>query len=142
MDEVKVVATVTKNGDVEELSLTVAQSEEAHVIEASVSGRISRYEATSLFHALLELRRDLEREGRKLLCAGAQIDVWPSGMSMSMGGGRMAYRTRLGKQSTREDQLDIFSAVSPEEVVSVQEQVAYHNRWAAHFRDILTAKGS
>ena len=45
------------------------------------------FSGADLFDALIALRRRLEDLGCRLLCAGARRDVYPSGMSRTMGGG-------------------------------------------------------
>ena len=79
------------------------------------------------FDALLEARRHLESQGILVCLEGAREDVWPSGMSRSMGAGRKAYRMTLGKQALKSDLVDIFAeAKTP---ASIAEQDAYRHAW-------------
>src|SRR5215469_4207623 len=87
------------------------------------------FRARDLFEALIMLRRHLESSGQKILCAGARFDVFPSGMSRSMGGGRKAYVTRLGLPGQLNDIVDILSPAPPESVGSIEEQADFHQRW-------------
>jgi hypothetical protein len=64
-----------------------------------------------LFEALADLRQSLEEQGIRLFCNGARTDVWPSGMSRSMSGGRKAYVLRLGTHAR--DLVDIFDGAEP-----------------------------
>jgi len=68
---------------------------------AEIGGR--KFKGSDLFEAVIELRKSLEHCGVQLLCAGARHDVFPSGMSRGMGGGRYAYSTRIGQPARRED---------------------------------------
>jgi hypothetical protein len=84
-------------------------------------GERLRVEAGDLFDALLELRRRLEADGRMLVCQGALPDVWPSGMSSQMSGGRIAYR--LGGDGRGLERVDVFDPADPDEVVCVADQL-------------------
>lgn len=75
-----------------------------------------------LFYALREVRQQLEHNGLLLLCNGARLDVWPSGMSGQMSGGRAAYVRRRGAGSTADDLVDIFDPASPASVATVDAQ--------------------
>ena len=88
-----------------------------------------RFDAGDLFEAMTDLRRVLERTGAQLLCAGARVDVYPSGMCRDMGGGRQAYATQIGKPARMEDLVDIFAYAEPESVGTVQQQVEFHAEW-------------
>jgi hypothetical protein len=79
-------------------------------------------EGIDLFAAFLELRRKLESNGVLVCCAGALPNVWPSGMSISMSGGRLAYRLYPDRRSTTDDLVDIFDPADCRHVVSVGEQ--------------------
>jgi len=89
------------------------------------------FEADDLFNALVDLREKLDRSGIKLLCNGARKDVYPSGMSRSMGGGRKAYVIRKGHPARMASLLDIFDPADIDSVVSVCEQQAFHEEWFA-----------
>ena len=92
------------------------------------------FSGDDLFETLTELRRELETIDAKLLCAGARADVFPSGMSRGMGGGKKAYITRLGHQAVRTDLVDIFDDAEPDAVGTVEEQRAFHQQWVQSLR--------
>lgn len=94
-----------------------------------------RFVGDDLFGALIALRQDLEQRGGKLLCAGARRDVYPSGMSRSMGGARQAYFIKLGEPATV--LVDIFDRADASDVGTIDEQSAYKARWAASLREKL-----
>jgi hypothetical protein len=79
-------------------------------------------EEDDLFECLTVIRRELERQGRRPCCRGAQADVYPSGMARQMGGGRTAYQHRTGRRPGRADLVDIFDEAECADVVSVDEQ--------------------
>lgn len=88
---------------------------------------VVRYEGEDLFECLVGLRLALEEIGAKILCAGARRDVYPSGMSRQMAGGRIAYKLRIAEPGT--DRVDIFEAVGCDDVATVEEQREYYKTW-------------
>jgi len=66
-----------------------------------------------LFEALITLRCALEEAGAQLLCQGARPEVFPTGMSRDMGGGRKAYVTGIGVSPSRPDFVDILDYAEP-----------------------------
>lgn len=76
---------------------------------------------------MVSLRTALEHAQVFMLCNASRPDVWPSGMSVSMGGGLKAYVTRVGSPAT--DLLHILDEAPPESVGTVAEQRAFHARW-------------
>lgn len=89
-----------------------------------VEDREFRSHGEDLFESLGSLRRLLEAEDRLLCVAGARGDVFPSGMSRQMSGGRKAYRVVRGRRPGRNDLVDIFDPASCDEVMGVDDQVA------------------
>jgi hypothetical protein len=85
-----------------------------------------RYHATGvdLFESLSALRGQLEVDGLQLCVAGARADVFPSGMSRQMGGGRRAYRLVAGRTPELDDLVDVFDPADQRDVVGVDEQLA------------------
>ena len=92
------------------------------------------FTARDLFDALVALRRELEKLGIKLLCAGARTDVFPSGMSRSMGGGRKAYVMRMGTPAS--ELVDIFDYAGPELVGGVDQQREFRDQWLVSLKKI------
>jgi len=83
------------------------------------------------FEALLSLRRQLEPKGLLLSVYGASRNVWPSGMSRSMGLGVKAYRMTKGKQALTPDLVNIFATGSDVEPVTIAEQEQFKSDWFA-----------
>ncbi|WP_211323500.1 hypothetical protein [Prauserella marina] len=75
-------------------------------------------EADDAFEALCLVREQLEPYGWRIGVAGAQVDVWPSGMARDQGGGQVAYR--FGTPDT----VEVFEPVSPATVTTVAVQKA------------------
>ncbi|MEZ6046262.1 MAG: hypothetical protein R3C11_11975 [Planctomycetaceae bacterium] len=86
-------------------------------------------ESHAEFFALCELRQKLQETGLSPLCFGAAENVYPSGMSLSMSGGRMAYRMTPGKQARMQDLVDIFDTEPDLVPVTVEAQKAFFERW-------------
>jgi len=81
--------------------------------------------ADDAFEALCLVRAELEPLGWRIGVAGAQPDVWPSGMARDQGGGLSAYRmTSRGGESM----VDTFEPVDPATVTTVDEQRALIDR--------------
>jgi len=88
-----------------------------------------------VFDTFILLRTTLEEIEIKLLCGGSRPDVFPSGMSREMSGGRKAYITKLGKPALKADLVDIFDHTDIQLIGSVSEQQAFHNKWIASLRE-------
>ncbi len=77
------------------------------------------------FEALCVIRERLEPLGWRVGVAGAQVNVWPSGMARDQGGGLSAYRiTARGG----EDVVDTFAPVDPATVTTLSDQKAEIDR--------------
>lgn len=86
-----------------------------------VSPAFGRFEASAddAFEALGLVREDLDARGWRVGVAGAQPNVWPSGMARDQGGGLTAYRmTEDGVVCV----VDTFMPVDPATTVPVAEQ--------------------
>jgi hypothetical protein len=92
-------------------------------------GRSVSASADDVFFALVAVRRALEAEGLLLECYGASRNVWPSGMALSMNGGRLAYRMTLGQPGRQDDLVGIFETGPDVAPVTVQEQEAFVQQW-------------
>jgi hypothetical protein len=98
--------------------------------ELAISGPgpvIGKFRGEDLFEALITLRAELEKTGQKILCSGSRVDVFPSGMSRSMAGGRKAYVMELGLPAT--ELVDILDYADPESIGSIEQQRQFHQEW-------------
>lgn len=88
-------------------------------------------EGGDYFDALVALRKQLEAERTFIRVNGACRDVWPSGMSRSMGGGIKAYRMRLGSPARMADLVAIFECSAEAEPTTIAEQEKFRDQWFA-----------
>jgi len=86
------------------------------------------------FDALSRIRRVIEPDGYRLICLGASLRVFPSGMSRGMGTGHMAYRLEDGKPAMTKDLVSIFDADESVVPATVEEQQSYFNKWIESLR--------
>lgn len=89
------------------------------------------FHGKDLFDSLIQLRLYLEKNNYLLLCNGARVDVYPSGMSRDMSNGRLAYITKLGESTTKDSIVDIFDEANQINVGTVEQQKGFHARWVA-----------
>jgi hypothetical protein len=82
-----------------------------------------------LFECMKSIRTYLEARSILLLCNGARVDGYPSQMSRQMGQARRVYIHTMGRQTTREDLVDIFAEAPADKIGSVAAQKAYHDDW-------------
>lgn len=87
------------------------------------------FKGIDIFESFCKLRKFLEEKGLKILCRGAQYNVYPSSASRNMTGGYKLYIYRMGEHPQRTDMVKIFDPADVNEVGTVQEQIDYHNRW-------------
>jgi hypothetical protein len=83
----------------------------------------------SIFHALRDIRLELERENVFLQCYGSSRHVWPSGMGLSMARGEKAYRTFLTKKGDIKDIVSIFDTGPDVYPCKWEEQCQFHQKW-------------
>src|SRR5690606_8616705 len=81
--------------------------------------------ADDAFEALCLVREELEPYGWRIGVAGAQADVWPSGMARDQGGGQRAYRVTAEQVG---ELVGTFEPVPPATVVTVARQRAEADR--------------
>jgi hypothetical protein len=119
----------------ERRQLKIVGPDGVHTVEATVAteppwtlalrmpeGKVATAEAPDLFAALMTIRQQLENAGVLVCCQGARPDVYPSGMSSQMSGGRLAYHLHAGRRSTADDLVDILDPADCSNVVTVQQQ--------------------
>jgi len=117
------------DGTIKKCSVEILSPLPWRIIFSGLNLQKCEFAGDDLFEALIALRLELERTGAQALCAGSRPDVFPSGMSRDMSGGRKAYVTRLGSPSRTSDLVDIFDYAEPESVSCVEDQKLFHKRW-------------
>jgi hypothetical protein len=81
------------------------------------------------FHAMQEIRLQLETDGIFLNCYGASKNVYPSPMSIDMGGGHKAYRLVLGEHGKTNGLVSIFASGEDVMLSTVAEQEQFYQDW-------------
>lgn len=100
------------------------------IVNSPEIGAVER-RANDAFEALCLVREELDPRGWRLGIAGAQPDVWPSGMARDQGGGLSAYRLAA---AGAQDLVFTFSPVDPATVTSVAEQRTAADLFFSRFR--------
>jgi hypothetical protein len=134
MSEIKAIKARRPDGTTEECTVEIVQNPQSKLVFFGAGFQGREFSGGDLFDAFTSLRKTLEEAGVQLLCAGARPEVFPSGMSRDMGGGRKAYITKLGNPALRTDLVDIFDYSDAQSVGSVSDQHAFHERWVASLR--------
>lgn len=118
-----------QNGSLSACKLSFSRKEPWHLLFEGNEMPEIIFDNADLFECLTNLRLKLEISNLLILCNGSVRNIYPSGMSREMSGGRLAYRIHLGKPTTRDDIIDIFEPASPSDVVKVIEQEEFHQQW-------------
>lgn len=93
------------------------------------SGGEIRQAGEKVFYVLCEIRRLLEAEDKLLWCYGASKNVYPSPMSLDMGGGGIACRMEIGRPAQATDTVVIFDAGDDVVPATVDEQYEFYLSW-------------
>ena len=135
--ERKAVRVLAPNGEIRDCEIEISGVPPCDIVFSGMDLETQNFTGEDLFDAFIQLRLELEKRGLLLLCAGCRPDVFPSGMSRSMGGGRKAYITHMDAPSPKTDLIDIFDYAGPERVGSVAQQKAFHKKWVESRRKKL-----
>ena len=93
-----------------------------------------QFQASDFFNCLCELRLVLEKHGYLILCNGARVDCYPSGMAREMGRGLKVYQLKLGQIANRNDLFKTFDIAQFSQVGTVEEQRLYLQCWQKNIR--------
>ena len=95
-------------------------------VSINCDGKVSEGRRIDYFDALEEARLPFEADGYRLLCYGASLNVFPSGMGRSCGLGMESYQFRekgpKGSKIIFETSKDVIPA-------TVREQRLFHLKW-------------
>jgi hypothetical protein len=94
--------------------------------------------AEDYFQALVDIRHELEKTGRRLLIQGASLKVYPSPMSRSMGAGLRAYKLTMGQPARTADLVNIFESGPDLEPCTVAEQEEFYRAWLESLKNGVT----
>lgn len=86
-------------------------------------------QSSDFFACLCELRLVLEKYGYLILCNGARVDCYPSGMGINMGLGLQVYQLKLGEKANRHDLVKTFNIAEVSQVGTVEEQRTYFEKF-------------
>lgn len=100
-------------------------------LELQFNGKQFHASGPDFFEALLCIRRQLEPAGLLVGIYGGSRNVWPSGMSRSMGLGLWAYKMAKGKQALKRDLVDIFATGPDVQPVTIAAQEQFRDEWFA-----------
>ncbi|WP_353399356.1 hypothetical protein [Hydrogenophaga sp. 5NK40-0174] len=109
--------------------LDLFESAETYRIDMHWENQLLFANADDWFQALQAIREQLEPQSAFLCCQGARLNVYPSGMSRDMGGGRMAYVLVMEEHAQPARLVDIFDPADDSDFSTVAEQNAFFARW-------------
>ncbi|CAN3985909.1 hypothetical protein [Kitasatospora purpeofusca] len=122
--------SVLGTGGVEERwRLFLENGEVPGIVLRSSDGTAWSAEGDDIFDALSHIRLQIEPLGYQLLCNGARIDAYPSGMSRDMSGGTVLYVLKLGRGA--QQRVSIFDRAAPASVGTVAAQREFFESWLA-----------
>ena len=116
-DDETAVVTATSSGR-DRCSITIAYR-----------GKTLQADGADYFKAFQEIRGLMEADRLIPFCYGASLNVYPSGMSRDMAQGVVAYRTALGRSTTREELVRIFDEGADVIPSYVAQQREFHEKW-------------
>lgn len=88
--------------------------------------------ATDIFEALLRLRRLLEPSEIRVLCNGARLNAWASGMARDMGGGWQVYLLTPGEPA---DRRSLVPTLGPAPLDSIAASVGAQKQFFVNWND-------
>ena len=95
-------------------------------VQIDCQGRVSEGRRTDYFDALEEARLPFEADGYRLLCYGASLNVFPSGMGRSCALGMESYQFR--EKGPKGSKI-IFKTGKDVIPATVKEQRLFHLKW-------------
>jgi hypothetical protein len=120
--------------DEETAIVTADERDELCHVTLEHHGRSISANADDFFEALARVRIQLESDHLIPFCYGASLNVFPSGMTRSMGSGLKAYRLTMGSQALAKDLVSIFDSGPDIIPASVARQKEYFNDWIASLK--------
>ena len=94
-----------------------------------INGRKCVARGENCFDTLTKLRSELEKDNITLLCNGAAINVYPSGMMRDVSTCELAYKMEIGKPAKWDDVVNIFEYDPSLRIATVSEQKQYYSEW-------------
>lgn len=109
--------------------ITSETTEDNCKVEFHYRGKTISSEDFDCFSAFSRIREILEKEDLIPFCYGASLNVYPSGMCRDMGRGKIAYKNKMGRQTSRDDLVPIFEEGADVIPASVKNQREYFEEW-------------
>lgn len=130
----KKVSLITKNGKMLNAELVCCEEDPNNIenvlLRLIFQGQtLEGSSEIGFFDALCDIRKELEKNGLRIICYGASRNVYPSPMIRSMGTGEKAYKLTMGKQALNEDLVSIFNAGPDIDPVTIEEQEYFYTNW-------------
>jgi len=120
-------------GDDESAIFTLLDDGDEYRLRCEYRNETIESAASDYFEALCIVCRRMAEDGLIPFCYGASLNVRPSGMSRSMGGGLKAYKLVQGEQATG-SLIEIFSEGPDVIPASVEAQEQFFQDWLASLR--------
>ncbi len=128
-DEQYIVSAILPDGRAVKGVFRLSEEEQDVSLSFELLSRNLNAKASDYFEAMVDIRRELEKDGVLLHCYGASKNVYPSGMGRDMGAGLKAYKMILGEQARMEDLVFIFDTGDDVKPATVSEQKEFFERW-------------
>ena len=100
-------------------------------VQIDCQGRVSEGRRTDYFDALEEARLPFEADGYRLLCYGASLNVFPSGMGRSCALGIESYQFKKKGPKGSKIIFETGKAVIP---ATIKEQRLFFLRWRKSYK--------
>lgn len=123
------ISLASESGGLCPATVSISEDGDECRVELTFSGEALAALAPDYFSAFVEVRAALGLRGMLPLCYAAAENVYPSPMSLQMGGGLKAYRLTIGKPARTEDLVFIFSHGPDVTPVSPAAQEEFYGRW-------------
>lgn len=131
--EIKQIEIISADGSRLLGELSIWHQAPNNVENVQLSLRFNGEEITqksdNYFSAFCDIRWEMEKENIYLNCYGASKNVYPSPMSIDMGGGMLAYKLTLGQHARTSDLVSIFDTGDDIILSTVEEQEAFYHLW-------------
>lgn len=129
MIQEKKIKVVRYSGKTLEVVLSISTTAPYFLEVDGYEANTLHVEAEDLFECLAKLRLHLEKDGARILCNGARLDAFPSGMAREMSGGKKVYLLRKGEPASPKDLVNTFDEALLEKIGSVAAQRDHYLAW-------------
>lgn len=125
----RIIKFLYLNGEISSITINYYYNSDTWIMELSFNGSQNTIvKGIDLFDCLRSLRSKLDPKGIKILCNGARVDAYPSGMLQGSGVPKV-YINTMGKTASFENLVDLFDEAPAGKIGTVEEQREYHDKW-------------